>query len=106
MAERSLFALASSGADAMARYFFNLHDSISIPDDVGTEHADIESVRTEAIETMAERLKGAMLRKADISAWLMNVTDERGLTVIMLSFSAAIQVVDQMSLATARAAAS
>jgi hypothetical protein len=70
----------------MARYFFNLHDGISLPDDVGTEHSDIESARTEAIEAVAERLKGAMLKKPDTSAWLMDITD--------------------ISLATARAAAS
>jgi hypothetical protein len=90
----------------VARYFFNMHDGESRPDNVGSEHDDVEGVRTEAIETIAERLKGALLRKADVSAWLMNVTDAQGLTVIVLSFSAAIQIVDRLSLATARASAS
>ncbi|WP_246647450.1 DUF6894 family protein [Rhizobium laguerreae] len=61
----------------MARYFFNVHDGISIPDTVGSEHFDLQSVRREAVETVAERLKGALLKDADVSAWLMNVTDER-----------------------------
>lgn len=67
----------------MARYFFNVHDGISLIDTVGSEHPDVQSARHEAVETIAERLKGALLKDADISAWLMNVTDERGFTVIV-----------------------
>jgi len=88
----------------MTRYFFNLHDGISLPDTVGSEHPDLRSVRREAVETIAERLKGSLLKKADISSWLMNVTDEHGFTVMVLSFSAAVQIVDQPSLTAARAA--
>ncbi|MEH7836550.1 hypothetical protein V7796_12315 [Rhizobium laguerreae] len=83
----------------MARYFFNLHDGISIPDTVGSEHPDLQSARVEAVETIAERLRGVLLKKADISAWLMNVTDEQGVTVIVLSFTAAVQIVDHVYLA-------
>jgi hypothetical protein len=90
----------------MARYFFNLHDGIDLADNVGSEHPDLQSARSEAIETIAERLKGSMLTKANVSAWIMNVTDEDGYTVIVLSFSAAVQIIDHVSLATARAAAS
>jgi hypothetical protein len=90
----------------MARYFFNLHDSVNLPDTVGSEHPDIQSARSEAIDTIAERLKGSMLTETDVSAWIMNVTDEDGFTVIVLSFSAAVQIIDHVSLATARAAAS
>ena len=89
----------------MARYFFNVHDGISIPDMVGSEHPDLFGARMEAVESIAERLKGSLLKEADVSSWLMNVTDEHGFTVMVLSFSAAIQIVDQPSLAAARAAA-
>lgn len=89
----------------MRRYFFNLHDSVSLPDTVGSEHPDLASVRSEAVESIAERLKGAVLKETDVSSWLMNVTDEQGVTVLVLSFSAAVQIVDQPSLAAARAAA-
>jgi hypothetical protein len=88
------------GATDLARYFFNLHDGTSIPDTVGSEHPDLQSARREAVETIAERLRGALLTKADVSAWLMNVTDEHGVTVIVLSFTAAVQIVDQVYLAT------
>ncbi|WP_409566819.1 DUF6894 family protein [Rhizobium leguminosarum] len=39
----------------MAGHFFNVHDGISMPDLVGTEHTDIESARSEAVETIVER---------------------------------------------------
>lgn len=89
----------------MTRYFFNLHDGISVPDTEGSEHPDLQSVRSEAVETVAERLKGTLLRKGDVSSWLMNVTDDHGFTVMVLSFSAAVQIVDQPVLAAVRAAA-
>ncbi|MBY3314482.1 DUF6894 family protein [Rhizobium laguerreae] len=90
----------------MARYFFNVHDGISLIDTVGSEHPDVQSARDEAVETIAERLKGALLKDADISAWLMNVTDERGFTVIVLSFTATVKIVDQLGLTVASAGAS
>jgi hypothetical protein len=89
----------------MTRYFFNLHDGISLPDSIGSEHPDLLSARREAVETIGERLKGSLLKSADVSSWLMNVTDEHGFTVMVLLFSAAVQIVDQPSLAAARAAA-
>jgi hypothetical protein len=52
----------------MARYFFNLHDGVSIPDTVGSEHPDIKSARREAVESIADRLKGQLLRNANMSA--------------------------------------
>jgi hypothetical protein len=89
----------------MTRYFFNLHDGISLPDNVGSVHPDLASVRSEAVESIAEHLKDALLKETDISSWLMNVTDEHGFTVMVLSFSAAVQIIDQPPLAAARAAA-
>jgi len=79
----------------MPRYFFNVHDGVSIADTVGSEHPDIDSARSEAVETIAERLRGTMLAKADVSAWLMNVVDESGFTVIVLSFTAAVKIIDR-----------
>jgi hypothetical protein len=78
----------------VARYFFNLHDGIDLPDSVGSEHPDLESVRAEAVDSVAERLRGRLLDKRDVSAWLMNVTNETGMTVLILSMSAAVQIVN------------
>ncbi|NHT78577.1 hypothetical protein G8E10_23010 [Rhizobiaceae bacterium CRRU44] len=88
----------------MARYFFNVHDGVSIADTVGSEHPNIESARSEAVETIAERLRGTMLKKTDVSAWLMNVVDESGFTVIVLSFTAAVKIVDRFDATTTEAA--
>lgn len=89
----------------MARYFFNVHDGVSLPDSVGTEHHDLESARSEAVETMAERLKGTMLKNTDVSAWLMNVVDDRGFTVIVLSLTAAVRIIDRIDVTATRTAA-
>jgi hypothetical protein len=70
-------------------------------DPVGSEHADMESVRAEAVDNISERLRGTLLVGKDVSAWLMNVTDETGLTVMIVSFAAAVQIVNP-ALAAAR----
>ena len=79
----------------MPRYFFNVHDGVSITDTVGSEHPDVDSARSEAVETIAERLRGTLLAKSDVSAWLMTVVDESGFTVIVLSFTAAVKIIAQ-----------
>ncbi|MBB4000994.1 DUF6894 family protein [Aurantimonas endophytica] len=76
----------------MARFFFNLHDGIDVLDTVGSEHADMASVRGEAVEFLAERVRGNLLRGKDTAAWLLKVTDESRKTVLTVSFSAALQV--------------
>lgn len=77
----------------MPRYFFNIHDGIATPDPIGSEHIDLHTVRDEAVETIAERLKGKLLKGKDISSWTLNVTNESGLTVLILSLSAAVQII-------------
>ena len=77
----------------MGRYFFNVHDGVSIIDTVGSEHDDLQSVRSEAVDMTSQRLHNALLKKTDMTAWLMNVTDEQGITVLMLSFSAVVQII-------------
>jgi hypothetical protein len=89
----------------MPRYFFNVHDGVSIADTVGSEHPDVDSARSEAVETIAERLRGTMLAKGDVSAWLMNVVDESGFTVIVLSFTAAVKIIDRPDIAAMKSTA-
>ena len=78
----------------MARYFFNFHDGYDFVDNVGSEHPDMISVRAEAVETLGERLRGSLLKAKDVSAWLMNVKDEAGFTVLILSLAAAVQIIE------------
>ena len=86
-------ALASQQESAVPRYFFNFHDGYDFIDSIGSEHPDISSVRAEAVETIGERLRGTLLNNKDVSAWLMNVRNEAGFTVLILSLAATVQVV-------------
>jgi hypothetical protein len=76
----------------VARYFFNIRDGAVIQDGVGSEHADLASVRLEALEATTELVKGRLLANTDVSAWIVQVTDEAGITVMVLSLSASIHV--------------
>lgn len=77
----------------MGRFFFHLHDGVHITDNIGSEHPDIASVREEAVESISERARGRLLRGSDTSAWLMNVTDETGTTVMVVSLAATVHIV-------------
>jgi hypothetical protein len=81
----------------MARYFFNFLDGKDIPDPVGSEHADIESVRAEAVEVMTEILRGNLLQKEDVSSWMVQVTDEKNNTVLVISLTASVRAITQHS---------
>jgi hypothetical protein len=80
----------------MERYFFHLHDGTDLPDTVGSEHDDIAGVREEAVESIAERVRGRLLDKENVSAWLMNVTNEAGTTVLVVSLSASVQIIGKI----------
>lgn len=72
----------------MPRYFFNVQEGETVlPDNLGTELADMREVRGEAI-----RAAGEMLADVDGSLdgqeWQMNVTDAGGKLVLRLHFSA------------------
>ncbi|NDV85472.1 hypothetical protein GTW51_02035 [Aurantimonas aggregata] len=79
----------------MARFFFNLHDGVDLPDNVGSEHSDMAGVRGEAVAFLTERVRGNLLDKKDHAAWLLSVTDESKNTVLTLTFSAALQVTSE-----------
>lgn len=76
----------------VARYFFNITDGENIPDAVGSELADLASVRTEAVEAVIDLMKGRLLANSDTAAWIVQVTDEAGFTVMVLSLSASVHV--------------
>jgi hypothetical protein len=77
----------------MARYFFNIHNDICFIDSVGSEHADLDSVRAEAVETVHEVSKGLLLSKGNLDAYVVHVTDALGATVLILSMTANVQMV-------------
>jgi len=70
------------------RYFFHIHDGISLPDDEGTILNDLEAARLEAI-----LLTSALLRENSKDfwnghEWKLDVADEHGLTLFTLMFIA------------------
>ncbi len=72
----------------MPRYFFHVIDGVTCTDMEGVEIASLSEARREAV-----RLSGEILREhpGDFWAdeqWRMDVTDETGLTLFALHFSA------------------
>jgi hypothetical protein len=81
----------------MAKYYFHFLDSRNVRDEVGSEHRNVESVRKEAVEVLAELLRGSLLLNDDMSKLLVQVTDEHNETVLIISLLAAVQVVEGVS---------
>jgi hypothetical protein len=74
----------------MTRYVFNIRDGEDIPDTIGSEYPALASLRQEALEATTDIIKGRLLTNSDSEAWIVQVTDEAGFTVMVLSFSASI----------------
>ena len=74
----------------MPRYFFNVQDSRTIPDEVGTVLAGPDEARALAVTAMAEAVRdlGSEFWKA--AEWQMHVTDEQGGTVCDDHFSGTV----------------
>ena len=73
---------------ALPRYFFNVRDGEAYPDLQGTELADLNAARDEAI-----RFSGALLKEGPEKfwgpkGWEMEVCDDFGLRLFVLRFSA------------------
>ena len=72
----------------MPRYFFNLQDGRSTPDREGTELADIETARAEAVRLSGEILRDIGATYWDHPEWRLDVLDESGRTLFSLCFVA------------------
>lgn len=60
----------------MPRYFFHVHDGISVLDDTGTELADIAAARAEAIDMSGQILKDGSIGELWKGVpWRVEVTD-------------------------------
>ena len=72
------------------RYFFNIKDGSTMLDEEGIEFSDMDAVKTEAVQSAADMLRG--LNGAHFwsgEPWLLWVTDQPnggGNTVLTLSF--------------------
>lgn len=78
----------------MPRYYLNMYNEEFIPDPVGSEHASLESLRQEVVEAIVDLArKGLLFDDADNRSLMMNITNEQGLTVLILSLTASLQLV-------------
>jgi hypothetical protein len=74
----------------MPRFYFHIFDGRDQRDDHGTELSDFQEARVEAIRYASEILKDDAHRIALGEDWHMNVTDEAGLILFRLDFSAQV----------------
>ncbi len=72
----------------MPRYFFNVQDGVEYPDLQGSELADLNAARVEAVRFAGTLLNDTAHRFWEGEAWNMQVADEHGITVFILSFTA------------------
>jgi len=63
------------------RYFFDIHDRAFLADEVGTECADFEAARRQAMITLPEISRWAIPSDGDNQAFTVLVRDERGALV-------------------------
>ncbi|MHB2208009.1 DUF6894 family protein [Methylobacterium sp. CM6257] len=75
----------------MPRYFFDFHDGEFRRDDHGTQCADLEAARREALLTLPEIARFAIPSGGDDQAFTMSIRDESGAVVYTasLTFAAA-----------------
>ncbi len=74
----------------MPRFHFHIFDGREQRDDDGTELPDFEAARVEAIRCAGEILKDQAHHIALGEEWRMDVTDETGLILLRLDFSAQV----------------
>jgi hypothetical protein len=76
----------------MPRYFFHVHDSVSIFDDEGTDLPDLDAARVEAVRLSGEMLRDHAKQFWNGEEWKLEITDEAGLllfTLVFVAFNAA-----------------
>ena len=73
----------------MSRYFFHVHDGKDCPDHDGVELASLGEVRAQAVIACGEALKDLDGAFWESREWRMQVVDERGATVCVLTLSGA-----------------
>jgi hypothetical protein len=76
----------------MPRFYFHVRNGADVRDEIGTELADIDAARNQAIASSSEMIGdlGRKFRLAEV--WQMTVTDENGRELFELSFTATIKV--------------
>ena len=75
----------------MARYFFDIHNGAAYPDNVGSEHADMQSVRAEVRHSLTEIADGIEAGK-DAFQLRIDVRDEAGTRVVTAALLMVIEM--------------
>ena len=70
----------------MPRYYFHIHDGVSMIDDEGTELAGWTEAKIEAIRLAGSVIKDEAKHIALGEDWRIEVTDERGLILFRFDF--------------------
>lgn len=73
----------------MPRFFFNVHDDAQYPDLEGTQLANLNAARDEAVRLAATVLRRRPDQFWSAKKWSMEVCDDFGLLLFALAFSAA-----------------
>ena len=71
----------------MPRFHFNVYDGVTVLDHEGTELADCQAARLEAIRRSGEVLQNGPQCIALGEDWRMEVTDATGLILFRLDFA-------------------
>lgn len=74
----------------MPRYFFDIVDGEDLPDPDGSEHADLNAARIEAIRYSGEVLREMPERFWHAEEWKMTVSDWNRIPLFTLKFFAQI----------------
>ena len=72
----------------MPIYHFNIHDGRDYPDLTGSELADLDAARSEAVQRVADLLKDGAPSFWSGRPWHMDVADATGLTLFTIMFLA------------------
>lgn len=70
----------------MPRFYFNVYDGVSTPDDTGTELADWKEARIEAVRLAGALLKDDAERVALSDEWRLEIADDYGLVLLRFDF--------------------
>lgn len=72
----------------MPRYFFDIKDGRDIPDLEGSEHADLNAARLEAVRYSGEVLREMPEQFWHAEEWKMTVLDAKRAPIFLLTFCA------------------
>lgn len=72
----------------MPRFYFNVHDGKSFPDEDGSELRDLRAARETAVRLAGDLLRDHAAAFWTGEEWRMEVTDKQGLILFCLTFVA------------------